>query len=37
MSASILAVIFGWKKKIIQKKSINICFIKIYPYLCTRF
>jgi hypothetical protein len=36
-SASFLSVISWWEEKIIQKKSIIICFIINYPYLCTRF
>ena len=36
-SGSLLSVFFGWRKKIIQKKSNIICFITNYPYLCTRF
>jgi hypothetical protein len=36
-SGSFLSVISWQKEKIIQKKSIIICFIINYPYLCTRF
>jgi hypothetical protein len=36
-SASVISVICGWEEKIIEKKSMIICFIINYPYLCTRF